>query len=65
MNYLMSIVVTYLIVSQQLNLLIISVIIYLGKVNMIRQELDANTSASSNLNTYNYDPDIVCRLSQF
>ena len=28
---------------------------------MIRQELDA----SSNLNTYNYDSDIVCRLSQF
>ena len=31
----------------------------------IRRELDANASASSNLNTYNYDSDVVCRLSQF
>ena len=31
----------------------------------IRQDLDANASATSNLNTYNYDSDIVCRLSQF
>ena len=38
---------------------------FLGKVDKIRQELDANASASSNLNTYNYDSDIVCRLSQF
>ena len=38
---------------------------FLGKVNMIRKELDANASASSNHNTNNYDSDIVCRLSQF
>ena len=39
---------------------------FLGKVDKIRQELDANASATSNLNTYNnYDSDIVCRLSQF
>ena len=38
---------------------------FLGKVNMIRQEPDANASASSNLNTSNYDSDIVCWLSQF
>ena len=38
---------------------------FLGMVNMINQELDANVSPSSNLNMYNYDSDIVCRLSQF
>ena len=38
---------------------------FLGKVDKIRQELDANASASSNLNTNNYESDIVCRLSQF
>ena len=39
---------------------------FLGKVDKIRQELDANASATSNLNTYNnYDSDIMCRLSQF
>ena len=38
---------------------------FLGKVNIISQELDANASASSNHNTNNYDSDIVCRLSQF
>ena len=32
---------------------------------MIRQEHYANASAISNLNTYNYDSNIVCRLSQF
>ena len=38
---------------------------FLGKVNKIRQELDANASVNSNLNMYNDHPDIVCRLSQF
>ena len=36
---------------------------FLGTVDKIRQELDANASATSNLNTNNYDFDIVCRLS--
>ena len=38
---------------------------FFGKVDMIRQKLDANASASSNLNTYSYDSGVVCSLSQF